>query len=224
MSIADRSALGEAIWEHDSEAIETLVAAGEGLKEGEHPIRLIADGMSVASMDRFSKQSEVHIGKALNALRTAGIDLDAPIEGEPPAFFLTKRYSRRYMSSRLDTSYEAMVGMTDRDHLKYLAVFARAGVDFSKRNEAGESFVTFGHRVAEDYARTREPRIFKPDYEPYHDCQPRPIAQIMKSFDRDILEVKRAAQEHEILARTDKRPETGDRSASRTKERSDIAR
>jgi hypothetical protein len=191
MERKELSALGESIYEYREADTRRLHAAGEVLSEGENPVKLLATGLTVNTFDQYISQDSKSIKSMLGAIKDVGFDLNAPIDGEPAAFFLTEHYTKRHASNELDTSMAAEYGLTDSKHLDYLATYANSGVDFSQRNSKGQNFVSHGQEVLKDFVQTSKPRVMEPGYTADYPGATAPFKSISEDYNSSMNDIKK---------------------------------
>jgi len=188
------SPMAEALKGHDADLIGKLAASGATLRKDEAPAKLMAEGGNPNDLDQFHFQSAPRIASTLQAATKAGIDINTPVDGEPASHFLTRNYVTRMVANDYNTSFAAIFGLTDSNHMKYLQAFAENGVDFLQRDAKGRSFTAVGEEAAEDYAKAKAPRTMKADYERLYDDDHPPFSHVKEGVAWGLKEVKRAAQ------------------------------
>lgn len=195
------SPLAQAFKDHDEKEISLLSSQGETLLSNENPVVLMASGFNGNDLDQFHTQDEKRIGKVVQAAVQSGVDVNAPVEGEPASHYLTREYVSRQMGAEYDTSYAASIGMKENNYMGMLKAYAENGVDFRTRNDEGRSFVEVGRAQARSYAEKHHPETVKPDYSPEHDFASPSFQRVEKEIGASLDDIKIRVRQNTIKDR-----------------------
>jgi len=137
MTTKPMSILAYALGGQDGASAKALIEGGAELAEGENPVEILVNGQSYDLSPYTTHHDEVGFEKSLIALKSAGHDLNAPIDGRPPAFRMVEK-----MAS--DTvEMEEVNGPGDKRSTNNIShIFrtsAEAGIDFQARDKKGRS-------------------------------------------------------------------------------------
>lgn len=192
------SQMAEAIGARKAGRIAELAASGEVLNTGENAIALLVHGVDPEGPRAPGTAGSGGIEMTLRAARAAGVDLEAPIDGEPPAHYVTRHYMGALAPRYFEESQATIFGQEEVEEVKHLKAFARGGVDFTERNAQGESATSFGRGLVEDYALKHHPECMEGEYELSHVWDTPPYWQVAAAAAHDLGKVKSLSVRHKV--------------------------
>lgn len=163
--------LEQAIEEHHAEGIHKAAERGESLSADVDVVMLVARGVCPDELDFAHHQSAKSVESALTALAKNGVDLNQVHEGVPAAHRVSEYYGSQIIENYFDKSQLAENGMSDISQGSRLEAFARAGVDFSTKNEKGQSPLEAITAIAEVRAKEENADIQAVKSFVRHECR-----------------------------------------------------
>ena len=128
------SLVARALQAQDGTSVEMLLKAGATLAEGENPVKILVNGTSNAAWSYSTDHDQIGIEQSLKALKAAGHDLNAPIDGRPPAFHMVETMVSQAVA------HEEIMGAGDTSNLyQTFQAAAENGVDFRARDSEGRT-------------------------------------------------------------------------------------
>lgn len=135
---APTSIVARALQVQDGHSVAALLEAGATLAPGENPVKILMDGASNDAWSYTTDNDPIGIEESLKALKTAGHDIDAPIDGQPAAFYMAGRMVAHAVAN------EEIMGPGDTSNIaRSLRAAASLGINFQARNGDGDNVVQF---------------------------------------------------------------------------------
>jgi hypothetical protein len=121
-----------ALQAQDGNSVGALLKAGATLEKSENPVKILIDGTSNNSYMYTTDNDADGISQSLKALKSADYDINAPIDGRPPAIYMVEEMVTQSIS------YEDTMGKGNNSNLgNIFKSSAEAGIDFRARDQEG---------------------------------------------------------------------------------------